>query len=143
MKKLFIAFFAAALLVACNDAAKTDTNSSTASTTEIKTDTSSNADAWVSVDSATAMQKMTEAGTPGEQHKLLAKDDGKWTANTSMWTSLDASPMVIKSVATNKMILGGRYQETSFKCDFMGIPYEGTGTTGYDNTKKVFFIWAR
>ena len=91
------------------------------------------------VDSATAMQKMIEAGTPGEQHKLLAKADGKWTAETTMWMSPTAPPITAKSIATNKMIFGGRYQETNFKGDFMGMPYEGTSTTGYDNIKKVYF----
>ncbi|MEJ7738267.1 MAG: DUF1579 domain-containing protein [Chitinophagaceae bacterium] len=91
------------------------------------------------VDSATAMKSMMEAGTPGQQHAMLAKGDGKWTAETTMWMSPDGQPMTAKSNAVNKMVLGGRYQQTTFKGDFMGMPFEGSSTTGYDNAKKMFF----
>lgn len=35
--------------------------------------------------------------------------------------------------------MGGRYQQSTFKGDFGGMPFEGTSTTGYDKGKKVFF----
>lgn len=139
MKKLILAFTAATFFLACNNVEKSSTDTNAAKTETTTADAAPKSDGWVPVDSATAMQKMMEAGTPGEQHKLLAKADGKWTAETTMWMSPGAPPVTAKSVATNKMILGGRYQETTFKGDFMGMPYEGTSTTGYDNIKKVFF----
>jgi hypothetical protein len=139
MKKLILAFTAATFFLACNNVDKSSTDTNAAKTETTTADAAPKSDDWVPVDSATAMQKMMEAGTPGEQHKLLAKADGKWTAETTMWMSPGAPPVTAKSVATNKMILGGRYQETTFKGDFMGMPYEGTSTTGYDNIKKVFF----
>ena len=39
---------------------------------------------------------------------------------------------------TNKMIMGGRYQETRFTSTMDGQPFEGTGLLGYDNVRKVF-----
>ena len=36
--------------------------------------------------------------------------------------------------------MGGRYQQSTFKGDFGGMPFEGTSTTGYDNAKKVLLI---
>jgi hypothetical protein len=58
----------------------------------------------------------------GQQHAMLAKDDGKWTAETTMWMSRGASPITAKSSAVNKMVFGGRYQQNAFKGDFMGAP---------------------
>jgi hypothetical protein len=132
MKRLMIAFFTATFFFACDDNDKSSSETSSA-------DKEARPGDWVPVDSATAMRKMMEAGTPGQQHKLLAKADGKWTAETTMWMSPGARPIKSKSIAINKMILGGRYQKTTFKGNFMGMPYEGTSTTGYDNIKKVFF----
>ncbi|MEJ7740218.1 MAG: DUF1579 domain-containing protein [Chitinophagaceae bacterium] len=138
MKKIIIAFYAASFLFACNDektAAKTEETNLISTASNI----SAEPDEWVPVDSATAMKTMMEAGTPGQQHAMLAKGDGKWTAETTMWMSPDAAPMTAKSNAVNKMIFGGRYQQTSFKGDFMGMPFEGSSMTGYDNAKKVYF----
>jgi hypothetical protein len=36
------------------------------------------------------------------------------------------------------MVLGGRYQESVFKGNFMNMPMEGKGTLAYDNAKKSF-----
>ena len=137
MKRIIIACCAASFLFACNgekSGAKTgETNFASTTANTITTDE------WVPVDSATAMRTMMEAGTPGQQHAMLAKGDGKWTAEMTMWMSPDAAPMVAKSDAVNKMVFGGRYQQTTFKGDFMGMPFEGASTTGYDNAKKMFF----
>ncbi len=138
MKQIIIACCAASFLFACNDekrGATTDGINSTATTTSA---TAKNDD-WVPVDSATAMRTMMEAGTPGAQHAMLAKGDGNWTAETTIWMSPDTAPMTTKSNVVNKMVLGGRYQETTFKGDMMGMPFEGSSTTGYDNAKKVYF----
>jgi hypothetical protein len=76
--------------------------------------------------------------TPGEMHKLLAQSDGEWTADISMWMDPNGQPTKSKGSMTNKMIMGGRYQEGSYKGDMMGQPMEGRGITGYDNAKKQF-----
>jgi hypothetical protein len=39
---------------------------------------------------------------------------------------------------TNEMILGGRYLQGTHKGTMMGMPFEGIGTNGYDNSKKIF-----
>lgn len=129
--------FAASLLFACKneskDAAKTD---STTATATAKTDD------WVPVDSATAMKTMMEVSTPGPEHAMLAKSNGDWKAETTMWISPDAPPTVSTGMVNNKMIMGGRYQQMSFKGNMMGAPFEGTGTTGYDKgSKKWVNTW--
>lgn len=94
---------------------------------------------WIPVDSVTAMQKMIEVGMPGMQHALLAKSDGEWDAEMKMWMSPGSLPMITKSICSNKMIFDGRYQQSTFKGDFGGMPFEGISITGYDNAEKVYF----
>jgi hypothetical protein len=136
MKRITITLLVAAFLISCNEDKTAD------ATKETKVASASDAkpkEAWIPVDSATAMKNMMEAGTPGAQHATLAKSDGEWDAETTMWWTPDGPPMVSKASCTNKMIFGGRYQQSTFKGDFGGMPFEGTSITGYDNAKKVFF----
>ena len=75
--------------------------------------------------------------TPGDVHKMLAKSDGEWTGEVTMWMAPGAPPQKSAATIVNKMILGGRYQESTWKGNMMSMPFEGTATTGYDNAKKV------
>jgi len=136
MKRISIAFFAGAILIAaCNNDSKT---------TEEKTDSSATAslnppeEAWVPVDSATMMQKMMEYGTPGPMHKMMASWNGSWTGDMSMWH--DASSPVEKATTTevNSMILDGKYQMSKHTGNMMGMPFEGMSIMAYDNATKSF-----
>jgi hypothetical protein len=141
MKRMTIAFCAAAFLFACNadDKKAADAKAEEAKVAAMTTNTTTEKKAWIPVDSATAMQKMWEVGTPGKEHAMLAKSDGKWDAEMTMWMEEGSAPQVTKSSCTNKMIYDGRYQQSTFKGDFGGMPFEGTSITGYDNAEKVYF----
>src|SRR5882757_11342817 len=76
--------------------------------------------------------------TPGTVHQMVAKSDGDWKADVTMWMSPGAPPTKSAASCTNKMILGGRYQETKYTGTMMGMPFEGMGLLAYDNAKKVF-----
>ncbi len=76
--------------------------------------------------------------TPGEAHKLLAKDNGTWAADITFYMAPGAEPSTAKATATYEMILDGRYQRGIHKGDMMGMPFEGISTTGYDNARKVY-----
>jgi hypothetical protein len=84
-----------------------------------------------------AMKAMQAYMTPGEVHKMLAKFDGKWKSENTMWMMPGAPPMKMESDVENKMILGGRYQQSTHKGSFNGMPFEGVSTLGWDNAKKV------
>lgn len=84
------------------------------------------------------MKAWREYATPGEPHKMLAKFNGTWTGEVTMWMSPDAAPTTSTSTMTNKMVMDGRYQLSEFKGNFMGQPFTGMSTTAYDNAKKVF-----
>lgn len=76
--------------------------------------------------------------TPGDMQKMLAKCDGTWNADITMWMDPSGAPTKTKGTCVNRMILGGRYQESINKSTFNGMPFEGRSTVGYDNAKKVF-----
>ena len=76
--------------------------------------------------------------TPGEQHKMLAKSNGTWNEEVTMWMAPGAPPEKSKAVAENKMIMNGLYQESTTKGTMMGKPFEGRSIVGFDNAKKVF-----
>lgn len=137
MKSIFTALCAAFVLVACNnetkDAQATNDTAAASTTTAASSKTS---EEWVPVDSATAMQTMIAAGTPGPEHAMLAKENGLWNAEVTMWNAPGEQPMTSKGTMTNKMIMGGRYQQSTFKGDMMGMPFEGLSTVGYDNASK-------
>jgi hypothetical protein len=140
MKKLILAVTVLALCFAsCKNETKepmetdntmlTDTTATEADSTEIIEEP---------MDSV-AMQKAWEAYmTPGETHKMLASEAGSWNNEMTFWMGADAPPQKANSTAEIKMILGGRYQETNYKGNMMGMPFEGRATVAYDNTTKEF-----
>ncbi len=84
------------------------------------------------------MKAWTVYMTPTEVHKMIAKSDGDWSGEVTHWMTPDAPPLISKCNETNKMIMGGRYQLSEFKGEFMGMPFDGMNIMGYDNAKKVF-----
>jgi len=87
---------------------------------------------------ADAMKKWMDYMTPGDMHKMLATSNGKWTEDVSMWMDPSQPPMKSTAVSENKMILGGRYQQSNITGSFSGMPFEAQSIIGYDNMKKVF-----
>lgn len=118
MKKLFTSLFTAVCLIAAGTAHAQEANR------------------------ADQMKAWQEYMTPGEVHKMLAKSEGKWKTETTMWMAPGADPMKTTGTAINRMILGGRYQESISTGKMMGRQFEGRSVVGYDNAKKVFTsIW--
>lgn len=89
-------------------------------------------------DSATVAKAWEAYMTPSKAHEMLAKDTGTWNAEMTFWSPDSPEPMKYTSVATYKMILGGKYQEANYTGDMMGMPFEGKGTVAYDNAKEEF-----
>ena len=88
------------------------------------------------------MKAWMEYMTPSQTHEMLAKSNGTWKAKMTMWMSPDSEPTENEGMMANEMILGGRYQKSTFKGDFMGMPMEGMSLLAYDNASKEFYsIW--
>lgn len=83
-------------------------------------------------------KKWMEYATPADMQKMMASWDGNWDEDIKMWMAPGAPEQTMKASCTNRMILGGRYQESTHKGDFMGMPFEGIGTLGWDNAGKFF-----
>ncbi|MCX6323058.1 MAG: DUF1579 family protein, partial [Sphingobacteriales bacterium] len=62
--------------------------------------------------------------TPGEVHKLMASWDEEWNESITMWMAPGAPTQEMKSTCVNRMLLGGRYQESKHLGDFGGMPFE-------------------
>jgi len=88
--------------------------------------------------SESEMKAWTEYMTPGDMHKMMASWDGTWEGDVKMWMAPGQEPTLSKASSINKMILGGRYQESRTTGNFGGMPLEGISTTSYDNWEKKF-----
>ena len=136
MKRITLALCSTLILFSCNS--KKD-EGKTASSSEIKSDTTgTTAQTQPMPDSATMMKNWQEYMTPGDMHKMMAKWDGTWNGDITMWMYPDAPPTKTTSQAVNKMIMNGLYQESTHTGNMMGMPYNGKGTLAYDIHEKQF-----
>jgi hypothetical protein len=88
------------------------------------------------------MKAWQEYMTPGAMHDLLAKSVGEWKTEIKSWMDPNMPPTVTEGKSVCESMLGGRYFRTIETANFMGMPFEGSSTTGYDNaTKKFFSYW--
>jgi hypothetical protein len=132
MKKLNVIYIGVlALAIACNSEKKEAVND------DVKVDSPSSATAVKKVDTAALNKAWADYMTPNEAHKMLAKANGKWDAEISFYYNPD-TPMVNKTICENKMILGGRYQQSVYKGLIDGMPFEGLNTLAYDNARKIY-----
>lgn len=138
MKQITLTLCAATMLLfACNDKKKTD--EAKKETTEIKTDgADAKTEAMAMPDSATMMKNWQDYMTPGDMHKMMAKWDGTWNGEVTMWMQPGAPEQKSTSTAVNKMIMNGLYQQSTHTGDMMGMPFNGMSTVGYDNHRKEF-----
>lgn len=85
------------------------------------------------------MAAWEKAVTPGPQHAQLAASAGTWDVASTWWTQPGAPPEQTTGTAERSMILGGRVLVEKFKGSMMGQPFEGMGTTGYDNVSRKWW----
>ena len=138
MKRLTLTICAAAFLLAsCADDKKTDEPIKGEATVS-STDSKPKEEAWIPIDSAMAMNAMMEAGKLGEEHKMLAKSNGTWAAEMTYWEGMDKPANKMSGTQVTTSILDGHFQESKFSGNFMGMPFKGVSTLGYDNTTKEY-----
>ncbi len=89
-------------------------------------------------DSASISKAWTKHMTPSKSHEIMAKDNGIWEEQMTMWETRKSEPIKTVFKVENKMILGGRYQESTHKGEFMGMPFEGKSTLAYNNTTQEY-----
>jgi uncharacterized protein DUF1579 len=84
------------------------------------------------------MARMTEFSTPGEAHKVLDSKVGTWNLTVRMFMSPDQPPQESHGSSSVQWILDGRYLQDTTVGEFGGMPFRGSGLTGYDNLKKRY-----
>lgn len=89
-------------------------------------------------DQAAAMKAWQEFMTPGEVHNMMLTWDGNWATTSKSWMDPKGEAQTSTGTCENRMVLGGRYQESKFTGDMMGMPFEGLGMLAYDKAKKKF-----
>ena len=88
------------------------------------------------------MKAWQEYMTPGAMHDLLAKSVGEWKTDIKSWMDPNMPPTVTEGKSVCESMLGGRFFHSKETANFMGMPFEGSSITGYDNaTKKFFSYW--
>ncbi len=88
------------------------------------------------------MKRWMEYSTPSDIHKAMAKSAGNWSFTSKMWMDPSQPPMDATGTAVFEMVYGGRYLQSKVSSSMMGMPFEGTALTGYNNaTKKFFNTW--
>ena len=135
MKQITLTICVAIFMFSCNDSTKTE-EKKTGGDTITKVDDKP-APPPPQMDSASMMKAMIAYGTPGPVQAMLAKSNGTWDEEVTMYVP-GKPPAKNTSTAENTMILGGRYQQSIHKGSFNGMPFEGISTLGFDNAKKKF-----
>lgn len=84
---------------------------------------------------------MMEAWTqPTEHHKRIVAGAGEWEGTLTMFGD-HATPEPVPAQETVEA-LGAFWVQSRFTCEFMGMPYVGTGCVGYDpSTGKYVGTW--
>ncbi|NMH27069.1 DUF1579 domain-containing protein [Flavobacterium silvaticum] len=137
MKKVFLTMSVIAL--AFGSCKKAEDKAVTTTTTEKDTVKTETAEAEKPMDSAAKMKAWMDFATPGEVHKVLASDTGKWNCDMTFWEGPDAKPEKSTTQADVKMVFDGKYQESVYKGTMMGMPFEGKSTVGFNNASGKAF----
>ncbi len=139
MKNSIWALAVVAMLFSCKNAEDKALDTTSADSTAVNDET---AESSKPLDSAAMMRAWTAYMTPGEVHKALASDVGKWNCTMTFWEGPGAEAEKAESKAEIKMAFGGKYQEAYYTGDMMGMPFEGKSVMGYNNASgKVFSTW--
>ena len=89
------------------------------------------------------MDAWMKYSTPGDVHKKMAAAEGKYSVKVQQWMAPGQPPQESEGTAEFKMILGGRYLTQTVSGTMMGMPFNGFGISGYDNsTRKTSSTWA-
>ena len=132
MKRSFVHLLLPIALMACNSEKKdTAGDAPVAATTKVDS-------AHEPLDTAATNKAWAAYMSPGKVHQLMAKSNGKWNAEMSFYQTPGGAPSIYQASTVNQMILGGRYQKSTYKGMMDGMPFEGESITAYDNARKIY-----
>lgn len=85
---------------------------------------------------AAAMERMR----PGPEHQQLAALAGTWQTTGKFWMAPDTPPTESSGTSTMTMIMDGRFLRESHQGAFMGQPFTGEATVGFDRTAQQHVV---
>jgi hypothetical protein len=92
-------------------------------------------------DQEAAMKAWMESAKAGPSHKMLADMAGTWEVNATSYDN-PKSPTTSKGSAVKTMMMDGRFLKEELTGEMMGMPFNGFGITGFNNTTRKFeTIW--
>ncbi|AWH85564.1 hypothetical protein HYN59_10775 [Flavobacterium album] len=136
MKKVLLSM---AVLALCLASCKKETKTETETDVTAKTDSVTPAEEVAPekpMDSVAMQEAWKKYATPGSGQKMMADEVGTWNCEMTFWMEPNGKPEKSTSVAEIKMVLGGRYQEATYKGTMMGQPFEGKSTMAYNNANN-------
>ena len=91
------------------------------------------------VEPATGQDPAMEA--PSEHHQRILESVGEWEG-TLTWAEAPGMPAGTTKATESVEKIGGFWTRAKFECDFMGMPYHGSGLLGYSaKDKKYVGTW--
>jgi Protein of unknown function (DUF1579) len=136
MKKVFLSMVVLAMcFTSCKKETRTETETDLTTT---KTDPLATKEGTpeAPMDSVAMQEAWKKYSTPGDGHKMMADEVGSWDCEMTFWMAPGAPPEKSASTADIKMVMGGRYQEATYKGTMMGKPFEGKSTMAYNNANN-------
>ena len=88
--------------------------------------------------SAAEMEAWQKSMTPGPEHQQLAKFAGDWTYVNKAWMAPGQPPIESTGTMHGEAVYGGRYVVEDWSGEMMGQPFQGRGTTSYNNVSKEY-----
>lgn len=88
------------------------------------------------------MATYMELAKPGPEHQLLNDMSGKWNMELTMWPQPGAEPMKSTLTGESKLILGGRFLQSSSKGMIFGMESETMQIMGFDRRSKKYTLVA-
>jgi hypothetical protein len=76
---------------------------------------------------------------PGPEHQQIAKVAGTWNVDCTMWMKEGEDPIESTGLAIFTPMFDGRFVNCEYKGTFMGQPFHGRSTLGYDRAAKRYF----
>ncbi|MGH7131258.1 MAG: DUF1579 domain-containing protein [Phycisphaerales bacterium] len=84
------------------------------------------------------MDQCIKDGMPGEPHKHMADMVGTWNAECKMYMDPTKEPTITTGKMVSKAMWDGRFIVGDFTGTFMGKPFSGQMTWGYNNVEKRY-----
>jgi len=84
------------------------------------------------------MNQYIAAAKPGEAHAFLARFEGKWKYESTMYFS-GTDPVRSTGTANIERIMGGRYVVAKYGGEMNGMAFEGRSLMGYDPVESLYY----